>query len=139
MAVFSLGGIGGFFSALFHGTLFDGRAVAIMEEGAHAVEEKMAEDIKSDVLAMLGEVLQHPTGYYESHITVEDDGPMGKIVTDGNVIYGAWLEGIGSKNAPVTKFEGYHTFETVASTSGPGVEAKGAAILVPYATMVNVE
>jgi hypothetical protein len=45
------------------------------------------------------QVLQHPTGYYQSKITVERAG-TGYRVTDQGVVYGPWLEGTGSRNAP---------------------------------------
>ncbi|MGV9803926.1 hypothetical protein ACWDTP_38425, partial [Mycobacterium sp. NPDC003449] len=34
-------------------------------------------------------------------------------VNDGGVVYGPWLEGTGSRNAPVTRFRGYATFRRV--------------------------
>uniref|UniRef100_UPI00366DD9F3 hypothetical protein n=1 Tax=Paenibacillus chitinolyticus TaxID=79263 RepID=UPI00366DD9F3 len=38
-----------------------------------------------------------------TRITVERE----HIVTDGGVVYGPWLAGVGSRNYPVTKFQGY--------------------------------
>jgi hypothetical protein len=36
------------------------------------------------------------------------------VVTDTPVVYGPWLEGVGSRNAPTTRFPGYHTFQLVS-------------------------
>src|SRR5688572_18699988 len=66
---------------------------------------KMAVDV---IRAELHNVLREPTGYYVSNITAERTG--GNVtVHDSNVIYGAWLEGVGSRNR-TTRFKGYHTF-----------------------------
>lgn len=60
----------------------------------------------------LGRVLQHPTGYYESRV-VADLTSHPPAVHDSGVVYGPWLEGIGSRNA-TTRFKGYHTFRRIA-------------------------
>jgi len=36
------------------------------------------------------------------------------IVTGEDVIYHWWLEGVGSRNFPVTRFKGYGTFRITA-------------------------
>ncbi len=35
-------------------------------------------------------------------------------VHDSGIIYGPWLEGVGSRNFPVTRFKGYSMFRKVA-------------------------
>ena len=37
-------------------------------------------------------------------------------VNDAGIIYGWWLEGIGSRNFPVTRFRGYFSFKRAAAT-----------------------
>lgn len=95
-----------------HGPLYDGRAAAAAEQFVHAAEEEIADVAVNMVRAELGRVLKHPTGYYESQIQTDRAG-AGWEVNDGGVIYGPWLEGVGSRNAPVTRFRGYHTFRRV--------------------------
>lgn len=56
----------------------------------------------------LGRVLKNPTGYYRSNITT-DNRANGFAVTDGGVVYGPWLEGVGSRNSR-SRFKGYSTF-----------------------------
>jgi hypothetical protein len=63
------------------------------------------------VRARLSNVLQNPTGYYESNITVEG-GAQGRWVSDNNVPYGGWLEGVDARNQ-TTRFKGYKTFRIV--------------------------
>jgi len=72
---------------------------AIAIEGVHRVK------------ARLGQVLQNPTGYYESNISV-DRRTTYRGVTDSGVVYGGWLEGVSSRNA-TSRFKGYRTFRIV--------------------------
>ncbi|MGI5286639.1 hypothetical protein ACQEVF_25325 [Nonomuraea polychroma] len=67
---------------------------------------------KADVDTTLRKVLRNPTGYYQAHIKIRDFVGAA-VIHDSRVIYGAWLEGIGSRNFPVTKFTGYFTFKQV--------------------------
>lgn len=73
------------------------------------VEKAIAERGEQAVEQHLGRVMRNPTGYYLSHVHVVREGP-GYAVTDDNVIYGPWLEGVGSRNSPVTRFPGYRAF-----------------------------
>lgn len=94
----------------FKGPVFDGRAVAIAEVMCEEFDRQIGRAGVELVQHMLDNVLQHPTGYYRSQIqTDRADGDT--VITDGGVVYGPWLEGVGSRNYPVTKFEGYHTFQ----------------------------
>ena len=85
------------------GPIFDGRARAIANAYVNRLERDLAEEGVTIVREELQKVLQHPTGYYESRITVE----RGTVITDGGVVYGPWLAGVGSRNFPATRFRGY--------------------------------
>lgn len=87
------------------GPMFDGRAQVAVIEFSHEIQRAVADKGVTLVRQRLGGVLRHPTGYYESQIQTEQD----HIVTDGGVIYGPWLEGVGSRNR-TTRFKGYWTF-----------------------------
>lgn len=94
--------------AEMHGPILDGRADAMVAVAMPRVEKTIADRGVNLVRARLGSVLKHPTGYYESHIVT--DRSVGDIaVTDSGVIYGPWLEGVGSRNS-TTRFKGYRTF-----------------------------
>jgi hypothetical protein len=70
------------------------------------------------VRTRLNGVLKHQTPYYRFRVVAQPDRPGWKI-TDQGVIYGHWLEGTGSRNAPVTRFKGYHSFKiTTAELQG---------------------
>lgn len=91
-----------------HGPLFDGRAAAAVEAFLNAAKDDIAQEGVNLVQRRLGQVLKNPTGFYESRITTErrsDD----RAVTDSGVVYGPWLEGVGSRNQS-SRFKGYRTF-----------------------------
>lgn len=51
---------------------------------------------------------QSSTGHYRRNVHGKVSGLSG-VITDGGVIYGPWLEGVGSRNQS-TRFKGYATF-----------------------------
>lgn len=73
--------------------------------------EELAREAYKRVLTRLGQVLQNPTGYYESRIQI-DRGTQSRGVSDGGVTYGGWLEGVDPRNR-TTNFKGYRTFRAV--------------------------
>lgn len=94
------------------GAIFD--AAATKAAGARMVvsmNDILAQEGVIRVRARLGQVLQNPTGYYESKIQV-DRKQIYRGVSDGGVIYGGWLEGVSSRNQ-TTRFKGYHTFRDI--------------------------
>jgi hypothetical protein len=91
------------------GPMFNGRTAAALHTYADEVGYKVATFAEDQVQTRLAQVLQHPTGYYQSKVTVARQG-TGYVVWDQGVVYGPWLEGTGSRNAPATRFPGYQTF-----------------------------
>lgn len=91
------------------GPWVSGRARRALHDYADDVEYQVARKGEQMVQQRLRQVLRHPTGYYQSKISVDRAG-SGYKVHDGRVIYGPWLEGTGSRNSPVTIFPGYFTF-----------------------------
>lgn len=75
------------------------------------INEALAQEGVHRVKAHLGQVLQNPTGYYESRIQVVK-GSTYRGFSDGKVVYGGWLEGVDSRNK-TTRFKGYRTFRLV--------------------------
>jgi len=62
-----------------------------------------------------------PTGAYESTVHAEPlSFGASKIDGEGKV-YAWWLEGIGSRNAPVTQFPGYHLFQKETAKLNRGI------------------
>jgi hypothetical protein len=102
------------------GPIFTGTASAMITRWTRAEGEELARWADAEVHRVLGQVLQHPTGYYESQVRVNRITPDRFAISDGGVVYGPWLEGVGSRNFPVTSFKGYSTFRRVKQR----VEAK---------------
>lgn len=87
------------------GPLFDGRLYRAIGVAANDSEREIAQTGVSEVRAQLSMVLKNPTGFYESQI--QTNRAFGDYaVTDGDVIYGPWLDGSGSRNR-TTRFKGY--------------------------------
>ncbi|MET8864669.1 hypothetical protein ABZW11_17165 [Nonomuraea sp. NPDC004580] len=95
------------------GPVLDGRAPRILDDITEAVVDDVAAQGFADIGFTLIRVLKHPTGYYQSQIRNRSLGAHTRVLYDNRVIYGNWLEGTGSRNTPVTRFEGYFTFRRV--------------------------
>lgn len=107
------------------GPLFDGTAPHILDVGIKAIEEGVAVEGQRRVRQRLGTVLKHPTGHYSSRVVV-DLSFKGYEVTDSGVVYGPWLEGVGSRNSR-SRFKGYSTFRKV----GQQLEAQAVEVAQP--------
>lgn len=94
------------------GPLLEGKADAVIDDALHQAELESAQRAYELIQVRLRLVLQHPTGHYQSRITVNRTSTS-PVVTDGGVVYGTWLEGVSSRNHS-TRFKGYGTFRKVA-------------------------
>lgn len=87
------------------GPLFDGRLERAVAAAVDEAEEQIADVGVGEVRQALAQVLQHPTGYYQSRI--QTDRAVGDwTVTDGGIVYGPWLAGVSARNRS-TRFKGY--------------------------------
>lgn len=75
------------------------------------INDVLAQEGVKRVKDRLQQVLQNPTGYYESRIQV-DRRSQYRGISDGGVVYGGWLEGADPRNR-TTRFKGYRTFRIV--------------------------
>lgn len=106
------------------GPLFDGRAAAAMQDAADDAREDIAEFAEEHALGLMGASFRHPTGYYEGRVITTRVTSDTSLVHDQGVVYGPWLEGVGSRNFPVTRFRGYsHWRQTkqLAQQRGPAI------------------
>lgn len=88
------------------GPIFDGRAVKALDRLEEDLTETVAEKGVGEVRGVLGTVLRNPTGFYQSRITSRQITDSRSEVTDGGVVYGPWLAGVGSRNQ-TSRFKGY--------------------------------
>jgi hypothetical protein len=89
------------------GPLFDGRAEHALARACDDARDNIAQFAEQHALTLMGAAFRHPTGYYESQVRTTSVTPDTDLVWDGGVVYGPWLEGVGSRNFPVTSFRGY--------------------------------
>ncbi|MFD5697445.1 hypothetical protein [Streptomyces lasiicapitis] len=111
------------------GPLFDGRAARAMQDACDDAREDIAEFAEEHALALMGAAFRHPTGYYESRVTTTRVSGDTSLVHDQGVVYGPWLEGVGSRNSPVTRFPGYfHWRRTKALVAARGPQIAERAV-----------
>lgn len=91
-----------------NGPLFDGRALAAVDAFLEDAKDAVAGQASAEVHLILDRSIRHPTPYYETQVHVERAG-TDRSVNDRGVVYGPWLEGVGSRNL-TTRFKGYHAF-----------------------------
>jgi len=109
------------------GPLFDDRARRYFDEFAEELGDDGAEWALDDIKRTFHTHFKDPTGYYESNVRIRN-GSEGPEVWDGGMagpVYGPWLEGVGSRNSPVTRFRGYGAFRKAATRLQQRIEAMG--------------
>ncbi|MCG6493438.1 hypothetical protein [Kitasatospora sp. A2-31] len=112
---------------LASGPLFNGTASALVNRFTREGGEEVARWGEGEVQRVLEQVLRHPTGYYQSQVTVNRVSNDSFAITDGGVVYGPWLEGTSRRNAE-TNFKGYGTFQRVAKRVEARADRTFAAI-----------
>lgn len=90
------------------GPIFDGRAAKQAQNACDEIERRVAMIGASIIRSELHAVLRVETPYYRLQNEARPD-PPGWMIWDRDVIYGPWLEGVGSRNR-TTRFKGYFTY-----------------------------
>lgn len=119
-----------------YGPLFDGRALAELNQFEHEAVRTVAEQGYADIHHALDLTLRDPTPYYETQIQVERVTDEFYRVHDNGVIYGAWLEGVGSRNK-TTRFKGYANWRRVGQALEDKAPKIAAQILSRYIERMN--
>lgn len=107
------------------GPVLEGEASGIIHDYLEDATWEVGQQAYADVHTILDASIRQPTPYYETQITQQRGGVEGLetvdsdvtpvAVHDRGVIYGHWLEGTGSRNAPATTFRGYGAFGKTAA------------------------
>jgi len=92
----------------FRGPLFDGGAERAMERACDDARDDIAAYAEERVLLGTSMNFKTRTPYYETRVTTTRVSSEVSQVDDQGVIYGPWLEGVGSRNRPLPGFPGYH-------------------------------
>lgn len=91
----------------FRGPLFDGRAERAMDQACDDARDDIAAFAQERVLAGTAANFKTRTPYYETRVTTDRVTAEVSLVHDQGVVYGPWLEGVGSRNRPRPGFPGY--------------------------------
>jgi hypothetical protein len=102
-------------TVILSGPLFDARGQVDMRHICNEIEVDVARAGQTMVHSHLVQFIRHPTPYYWTKVETRANpaGP-GRSIWDSFVVYGPWLEGVGSRNR-TTRFKGYHAFQIEAS------------------------
>lgn len=92
------------------GPTVKGHAKPIVDAMLAGATREVADYAKFQIMITEESTFKNPTGYYTSKTTLMPLSPYAYSVNDGGVIYGPWLEGVGSRNRPRPGFPGYHIY-----------------------------
>lgn len=102
------------------GPFFDGRDHAVLDALCDEIAREVADEGRDIVRLNSDTSFKTQTPYYVTQLGTEDAGRFARDVTVGGVIYGPWLEGVGSRNFPRTRFRGYSMFRRAAQYLNAG-------------------
>lgn len=113
------------------GPLFDGRAERDVALAADTIEKRVAVLGASMIRSRMNQVFKTQTPYARFRQVAAEDPPGWKIWDQG-LVYGPWLEGIGRRNYPVTRFKGYRTYRIIIQELQHRATAMGAKIVAEF-------
>jgi hypothetical protein len=123
------------------GPLFDGVAERDLAEAVTAVQKEVASYAEFQWQMNMTESFQHPSEppRYQSKVNVLQRG-LDLVVNDGwpgsGVVYGPWLEGVGTRNA-TTRFKGYFAMRRAALSVGQKTPAIAKPIIDVFIAKAN--
>lgn len=111
------------------GPLFNGVAIHQLDLAFAAVQREVASYAEYQWQMNMTDSFQNSIGRYQSKVNIAKRG-LDLVVNDGypgsGVLYGPWLEGVGSRNK-TTRFKGYFALRRARNS----VAQKTAAIAEP--------
>lgn len=113
-------------SVTISGPFFDARNPDAMRQLEDNGLNRLGGQGLADWHTLLNASIRNPTPYYETQLMTERSGGDTQLIHDRDVIYGPWLEGVGSRNA-TTRFKGYHALRAAAQQ----LESQAATVLAP--------
>jgi hypothetical protein len=87
------------------GPVVQGKTAPIVADMLRQIDKRIAVRYLDTWRKFLKARMRHPSGKYERHMVVRERR-QSFLVTDSNMVYGPWLEGIGRRNR-TTRFKGY--------------------------------
>lgn len=123
------------------GPVFDGRGDDLIDRMCTDIQTTVGDQAFVEFETNLELNIKHSGPIYQSFVQVSDlDGA--RVVNDGygqtnDLQYGLWLEGIGSRNFPVTSFRGYHALRDAFESTEAQVEELAEPIIEEYVDRIN--
>lgn len=105
------------------GPYLKGDAPQILDQLSEDILDALGQAGIEKVHRILDSSIRHPTPYYETQIVIDKTIPT-LLIHDRGIIYGPWLEGVGSRNGR-SRFKGYSAFRTAKKE----VENQAGAII----------
>jgi hypothetical protein len=125
------------------GPMFDGTGFTAIEAYCDEVRHTEADQIERMIKFHLAIVLKQDHGVYIGAIHQEASGDE-ITVTDRWIVYGPWLEGVGTRvgprgsgHWPLTRFPGYHTFRIVFQEYDRIALERAEEMLPPYIAILQ--
>lgn len=125
------------------GPVFDGRAVDMLDEMVRGIQATIADDALVKWESNMEEHIRHSGPRYQKYAQVKDDG-ADRVVNDGwgdtnDLPYGPWLEGLGSRNSPVTRFPGYRSIRDAYDEVSEQAEELAEPVVEEHVGRINSE
>lgn len=123
------------------GPVFDGRAADAMTRLAAELQSEVAKRTEDTWQSYMDASFrtQSPNGYQSDVNIVRRDKDL--VVNDGwpesGREYGPWLEGVGSRNSPVTRFPGYFALRRAFVQVSGEVDGIAGPIVDKYVAEAN--
>lgn len=123
------------------GPVYNGRAKEILDDFTREAVWEITKEGRGALGVRFITVFKNPTGNLESKVDaqrpIQTPGGWASKIDGETVRYAWWIEGIGSRNYPATRFRGYHSFKTIAQV----LDAKAVTIaeraLPPFLARIN--
>lgn len=118
------------------GPLFDGRAGLDVDRMLHDAREQVAQQGLANWQTNLDRSIKHPTPYYETQVNIAGEADD-FVINDRGIVYGPWLEGVGSRNFPVTRFKGYASLRRAFALLETQAEALVRRVVARFVEEMN--
>lgn len=119
------------------GGLFDGGWESGLDELTVDIVGAVSDTVLDTWRSNLDENIRVNTGRYVSTTRVTRVSDTAAQINDGTSVYGPWLEGQGSRNAPVTRFKGYHSAEEAAEKVNAKADEVAAPVVARFVEVMN--
>jgi len=100
------------------------------------VNQQVSQQAYANWMGFLDSSIRHPTPYYETQVNIHEENPTHRVVNDRGIIYGPWLEGVGSRNKS-TRFKGYFSLRRAVSATTARIPALIERVARPFVERMN--